>query len=371
MFTQNTLQNQRLSSLFVNDSTTVKDTLLTYEEYSTLLDQIEVTLNSRPLEPLSDDPEDLTLWIPAEYEDEAMEEKQMPEITMSSNMKIMFIEQFIFVMNTSKASKQSKCKMPFTNEEAVDMIAVYFECFQNASLAQRMYRARYPNRRSRDAGIFPRLVQNLFNSGSFRPQLRRHSARNNEDKIINALAFVRTAPISYRFTSSLKCRRLRPAVRLLSDGQVNLHNMHYWSDSNPHWLREVQHQGRWSLNVWCGILGRNIIGPYFFDQPLNDLTRSDFYLWGRLKDIVYPIPPTTRDDMKIRIQEAIRSLSRAEIEAAVMSTHERLQQCLECNGRQMTFLVSFKNHEFTSLNIENSQINNNKYRLNSVFLSIL
>lgn len=28
-----------------------------------------------------------------------------------------------------------------------------------------------------------------------------------------------------------------------SDGNVNLHNMHYWSDNNPHWLREVQYQG--------------------------------------------------------------------------------------------------------------------------------
>lgn len=29
-----------------------------------------------------------------------------------------------------------------------------------------------------------------------------------------------------------------------SDGRVNLHNMHYWSAENPHWLREVQRQGR-------------------------------------------------------------------------------------------------------------------------------
>lgn len=49
-----------------------------------------------------------------------------------------------------------------------------------------------------------------------------------------------------------------------SDGRVNRHNMHYWSAENPHWLREVQHQGRWSLNVWCGIIGDRIIGPYFF-----------------------------------------------------------------------------------------------------------
>ena len=84
--------------------------------------------------------------------------------------------------------------MPFTNDEAVDMIAVYFECLQNAALAQRVYRARYPNRRLRNARIFPRLVRNLRNTGSFRPQLRRHSSRTREDNIINVLAYVEFNP---------------------------------------------------------------------------------------------------------------------------------------------------------------------------------
>lgn len=191
-----------------------------------------------------------------------------------------------------------------------------------------------------------------------------------------------------------------------SDGKVNMHNMHYWSAENPHWFRGVQHQGRWSLNVWCGILEGNIIGPYFFDQPLNgnifldflanqlpillenvaletrqnlflqldgcpahfainvrdhlnavyqqrwigrgslfpwpprspDLTCLDFYLWGRLKDIVFQTQPTTRQDMEHRIRNAIRNLPRAEIEAAINSTQERLQQCIECDGKHFEHL---------------------------------
>jgi len=30
-------------------------------------------------------------------------------------------------------------------------------------------------------------------------------------------------------------------------GLANLHNMHYWSDENPHWSKEVDHQ--WSVNI--------------------------------------------------------------------------------------------------------------------------
>lgn len=191
-----------------------------------------------------------------------------------------------------------------------------------------------------------------------------------------------------------------------SDGRVNLHNMHYWSAENPHWIREVQHQGRWSVNVWCGIIGGTIIGPYFFDQSLTgnlflqflrnelpvlledvpletrqdmflqldgcpahfsinvrehlneaypdrwigrgslfpwparspDLTCLDFYLWGRLKDIVFQTRPTTREDMRNRIQNAVRRLPTAEVEAAVFSTIGKLGQCVEHNGRHFEHL---------------------------------
>lgn len=43
------------------------DTILTYEEMTTLLTQIEVILNSRPLTPLTDDPEDLNALTPGHF----------------------------------------------------------------------------------------------------------------------------------------------------------------------------------------------------------------------------------------------------------------------------------------------------------------
>lgn len=182
--------------------------------------------------------------------------------------------------------------------------------------------------------------------------------------------------------------------------------MHYWLQTNPRWMEEVQYQGRWSINVWCGIIDGHIIGPFIFDNAINgerylnfirdelpllledipletrrfmflqhdgcpahfsrevrnflddaypdrwigrgslffwparspDLTVLDFYLWGRIKELVFATRPTTRDNMVDRIRNAIQSISRAEIETAVQSTLQRVNACVEHDGRQFEHL---------------------------------
>ncbi|XP_046478616.1 uncharacterized protein [Neodiprion pinetum] len=46
---------------------TVRDTVLTYKKTSTLLAQIEAILNSRPLEPLSDNPDNTAMLTPVHF----------------------------------------------------------------------------------------------------------------------------------------------------------------------------------------------------------------------------------------------------------------------------------------------------------------
>lgn len=52
-------------------------------------------------------------------------------------------------------------------------------------------------------------------------------------------------------------------------GLYNQHNEHWWSYRNPHMIRETYHQVRFSANVWAGIIGNKILGPYFIDGRLT------------------------------------------------------------------------------------------------------
>jgi hypothetical protein len=75
-----------------------------------------------------------------------------------------------------------------------------------------------------------------------------------------------------------------------SDSIVNRHNMHYWSIDNPHWVRHVvDHQVRWSINVWGGIIGEHVLGPHFFEGRLNGQMYLEF-LRNECTDLIDQLP---------------------------------------------------------------------------------
>ncbi|KAJ8936845.1 hypothetical protein NQ318_000582 [Aromia moschata] len=49
------------------------------------------------------------------------------------------------------------------------------------------------------------------------------------------------------------------------NGTVNRRNCRYWADVNPHWVMEAHTQYPQKVNVWFGIVGNRVVGPYFFD----------------------------------------------------------------------------------------------------------
>lgn len=54
-----------------------------------------------------------------------------------------------------------------------------------------------------------------------------------------------------------------------NSGMFNKKNKHFYSTVNPHLTHQVRPQVRFSVNLWCGIIGKIIVGPKFIEGNLN------------------------------------------------------------------------------------------------------
>jgi len=54
------------------------------------------------------------------------------------------------------------------------------------------------------------------------------------------------------------------------DGINNLRNVHTWSHRNPHATCVTPFQRRFSVNVWCGVLGNRLIGHLYLTTISRD-----------------------------------------------------------------------------------------------------
>ncbi|GFU81040.1 uncharacterized protein TNCV_1116921 [Trichonephila clavipes] len=58
--------------------------------------------------------------------------------------------------------------------------------------------------------------------------------------------------------------------RLFREGGIfNTHNSHSWAAANPHVTRTRAAQDRFLVNVWAGILGDHLIGPFILPDRLT------------------------------------------------------------------------------------------------------
>jgi len=80
------------------------------------------------------------------------------------------------------------------------------------------------------------------------------------------------------------------------DGVNNLRNVHTWSHDNPHETSVTNFQRRFSVNVWCGVLGNKLIGPFVFDKNLTGNTYKAF-LRNEFPGLLEDIPLVIRSQM--------------------------------------------------------------------------
>jgi len=84
--------------------------------------------------------------------------------------------------------------------------------------------------------------------------------------------------------------------KFTNNGVINKQNNRFWARNNPHWVLETNFQTVWGTNMWCGILGDAIIGPYFYDGTLNGRRYFDF-LSNHLLPMLENVPLNIRKNL--------------------------------------------------------------------------
>lgn len=81
------------------------------------------------------------------------------------------------------------------------------------------------------------------------------------------------------------------------NGIINLHNWHVWADENPHATIVSHHQHQFQqINVWAGIVGNFLIGPFVLPARLNGQLYLEF-LQNDFHYLVEHLPLETRRNM--------------------------------------------------------------------------
>lgn len=240
------------------------------------------------------------------------------------------------------------------NAYLADMHFVYGLADGNAREARRIYQERFPNRVLPAAATFTNVHRRLAETGSFKGAHdvpgRPRTARTPEleEAVLNAVE--EDPGTSTRIIAgALNCTQ-KTVSRILHDHQLypyhiqrvqallprdfpqrinlcqwflgklaenpqflnlvlftdeasfskcaitNFHNNHIWSVENPHAVSERHFQYQFSLNVWAGIVGDYLIGPFFLPLRINGETYQHF-LENELPPLLDDVPLETRRRM--------------------------------------------------------------------------
>ena len=221
----------------------------------------------------------------------------------------------------------------FSNAEMRDMLCVYAQENFNGRGAQRRYSELYPNRRQPDFKIFKNIYDRLGETGTFRPK-RDSTGRpktltpEQEEEILVRVAenpeistrhlaaatgvgkssvckiFHEEGLYPYHFTPVQNLLERDFAARLefsrfcrtrinadpiflnkilFTDEATftrrcifNFRNRHAWELENPHLVLERHFQHEFKINVWCGIIDNNLLGPFELPPNLNGALYLDF-----------------------------------------------------------------------------------------------
>ncbi len=80
-------------------------------------------------------------------------------------------------------------------------------------------------------------------------------------------------------------------------------------------------------------------GPVDWPARSPDLTPTDYFMWGYIKDIVYNNKPRNLADLKQSSVTAFHTIDTGLCKKVCESVPERLQRCIDADGHQFEHLI--------------------------------
>lgn len=71
-----------------------------------------------------------------------------------------------------------------------------------------------------------------------------------------------------------------------------------------------------------------------------DLSPLDFYLWGALKNVIYKTEINTLEELKNRIKNAFRIITRRTLQRTINKISTKINKCIHVNGNLFEHLVN-------------------------------
>lgn len=235
----------------------------------------------------------------------------------------------------------------FTTQEYADIHYIYGFCDGNSAAAAREYALRFPNRRIPDRRVFQGVHNHLREYGTFPKSSTERPIQQTVENEENILRQIDNNPSTSvrKISAQVNASRMRvwrtlkrhslypfhiqPVQALLPtdfpkrmefcrwiinnrqiinkilftdestftrNGLMNRRNSHFWNFENPYETTQSNHQSRFSVNVWCGIIDNILIGPFVFENHLTADRYLDF-LENHLVDLLENVPLTIRQGM--------------------------------------------------------------------------
>ena len=92
------------------------------------------------------------------------------------------------------------------------------------------------------------------------------------------------------------------------------------------------HTARATMTAVRKVFGERVISGDLWPPRLPDLAPPDFYLWGKLKGLVYADNTRSINDLKHNIRLAITDIRCEELHQVFSSLRRRVELCLQEDG---------------------------------------